>query len=74
MIEYTACIIRDGMTDQEIYQTITNSSAYYVLDARTSPDKPLDMIFDEQKHRKVFSGVAATIPTASRRPKPIKIS
>ena len=74
MIEYTTCIIRDGMTDQEIYQTIATSSAYYVLDARTSPDKPLDMIFDEQKHRKVFSGVAAAIPTASRRPKPIKIS
>jgi hypothetical protein len=74
MIEYTACIIRDGMTDQEIYQTIATSSAYYVLDARTSPDKPLDMIFDEQKHRKVFNGITSPVPTNGRRPKPIKIS
>ena len=74
MIEYKTCVIGNGMTDQEIYQAIATSDAYYVLDARTSPDKPLDVIYNEQKHRKVFSGVATPIPEGSRRPKPIKIS
>lgn len=73
MIEYMTCIIKDGMTDQEIFQTIYASNAYYVLDARTSPDKPLDLIYNEQKKRRVFVGVAETVPEGRSRPKPIKI-
>lgn len=73
MIEYKACIIGDGMSDQDIYTAIQTSDAYYVLDARTSPDKPLDVIYNEQKYRKVFSGVTPSVPAEGRRPKPIKI-
>lgn len=73
MIEYKACIIGDGMSDQDIYVAIQTSDAYYILDVRTSPDKPLDVIYNEQKYRKVFSGVAPSVPAEGRRPKPIKI-
>lgn len=73
MIEYKTCIIGDGMSDQDIYTAIQTSDAYYVLDVRTSPDKPLDVIYNEQKYRKVFSGVAPSVPAEGRRPKPIKI-
>lgn len=74
MIEYLACIIKDGMTDADIYQTIRDSSAYYVLDARTSPDKPLDLIYNEQRKRQnIFKGIPQAVPEGRGRPKPIKI-
>lgn len=73
MIEYQTCIIKDGMTDVEIFETIYNSSAYYILDARVSPDRPLDTIYNEQKQQYLFRGLTKAVPTGGRRPKPIKI-
>lgn len=73
MIEYLTCIIKDGMSDREIYETIASSSAYYVLDARQSPDRPLDVIYNEQRNRAFTKGLSTPLPANSRRPDPIKI-
>lgn len=74
MIEYQTCIIKDGMTDVEIYETIYATTAYYILDARRSPDRPLDVIYNEQKHKRLFRGIPQAVPTNRSRPDPIKIS
>lgn len=73
MIEYLTCIIKDGMSDKEIYEAIVNSPAYYVLDARQSADRPLDVIYNEQRKRAFAKGLPTAVPTDSRRPNPIKI-
>lgn len=72
MIEYRTCIIKDGMSDREIFQTIYASNAYYVLDARTAPDRPLDVIYNEQRNRKVFISDPEVVSTGRRKPEPIK--
>ena len=73
MIEYLTCIIKDNMTDTEIFEAIFNTPAYYVIDARLSPDRPLDVIYNEQKQQHLYRGLAKTVPTNRSRPKPIKI-
>ena len=73
MIDYLACIIKDGMTDAEIYEAIVTTPAYYVVDARTLPDRPIKLIYDEQKDRKVFGGITKEVPAGRGRPNPIKI-
>lgn len=73
MIEYQTCIIKDGLTDVEIFETIFNSSAYYIMDARLNPDKPLDVIYNEQRNIYLSRGFTTPVPAGRRRPKPIKI-
>lgn len=70
MIEKKVIVIKDGMTDEEIFKTLNDNPAPLVADLRTQVDKTIEQIVREQYGK----DYTAAIPEGNHRPNVIEIT